>query len=744
MMRLMWTEFLLQVRSWPFWIGAALVTGQSLYRFQGATPDGIFSPRVWLSSRDDVILWGALILVVLVPTALGRHWRVRDLIWSSPVTTTRLLTGHLLGVVLMAAALVALELAAWGIGYAVLVSASPTQPLGVDWPMIGLGVGRVGLALASLVCVLFLVTVLTHPHARAAYGAGAATVIIGMASVNLSVPLSFLPRSSLRVSDLVGEGPQADLLMWHYFLLGGIALTAAGLGLLLFPARERRGLMTTTERVAVGWVAIMGLAVTGWTGIQWSSENQQVLASVDQLPAGLDLTPRGGSGQVETWVSVNARSGEVSGKVAFLSDQPVEETFLVQVPAGLALTSIGDCQGNQRTVTWITPEVISASLDTALCLDFAGTWRARYDGYTSVPSGPDAFRANVSKWSGSGYAFVSPGANWYPLPLNLPDWTFQVHLRLEGARPISVWPEPAADRALGDFTWTSARGRPRIGFIAGDYQSVIVADEAQALVTPIHAPVITGVVAEHERHVQALKAVIGQKPAPVTYVEMPLLRWPLLVGNTVWLPERYVAEPLGDTLARSELEGDRKFYGDYVAEQLRAYRYARGWLQGELAFSDPVFVGDVLPQPILSLDPLEGQVWLREAMAHYLGLRVADALTGANQLDQILANRLAVARQLQDGPQPSAPGPIVDGTSVIGPPHELAVAFNTIFVSLGDLEAQVGREQTGYAIGEWVSQNTGQTVGLEDWLAFTGVRFGTPVRDRLTALVHELDQGRDP
>ena len=135
-----------------------------------------------------------------------------------------------------------------------------------------------------------------------------------------------------------------------------------------------------------------------------------------------------------------------------------------------------------------------------------------------------------------------------------------------------------------------------------------------------------------------------------------------------------------------------------------------------------------------------GLVWIREALAHYLSLRIVDVMLHTARLDEVMQARIDRATRYRDDPQMPMTSPLVDMAGGGFPPTEASWEFNQVFAAVGALDLRVGRQELGTRIGQWVTDYEGQTVGLSDWIEYVKRLYGAEVSAEFESLANIRSQ----
>lgn len=311
---------------------------------------------------------------------------------------------------------------------------------------------------------------------------------------------------------------------------------------------------------------------------------------------------------------------------------------------------------------------------------------------------------------------------------------------MQDAPSAFFWPQPAETFSPTHVLWIFDSDEQLTSFVAGTFEEVENGDAIQAYVAPVHAAVASETISAQMPFVSALLSVVGKQHTIARYIEVPVLRWPIVVQDAVLLPEKYFVESLQGPTVMTELERDTQFSGEIPSYQTRAFRLARGWLQGNLLFRDDAYVSNPFPTISDRDNPLYGEVWIREALAHYLSLRIVDAMLHTERLDEVMQARIDRATRYRDDPQLPMTSPLVDMAGVAFPPTEASWEFNQVFAAVGALDLTVGRQELGTRIGQWVTDYEGQTVGLSDWIEYVNRLYGAEVSAEFETLANIRSQ----
>jgi hypothetical protein len=248
----------------------------------------------------------------------------------------------------------------------------------------------------------------------------------------------------------------------------------------------------------------------------------------------------------------------------------------------------------------------------------------------------------------------------------------------------------------------------------GDYREAALPNGNTSWASPEHRHVAPQTAAFYLAFLEPLDQLVGDRAFAYQVVEMPVLRWPIISGQIVLLPERYFLERLSPALPTA-YERDVSSFGAQGAFQWEAYRAVRGWLFGQFFCADTSFIGDPVAIPNPSLDPYSGFVPLCESLAHYLSLQLLDRQFATRRLDEIMEARIKYSDDYLRNPELRQRGGGINGELPI-PPYERNWVFNQMFAAIGRLERRVGRERVNYMIGLLLERHYGSAITTADWL----------------------------
>lgn len=712
------TEWKLQVRSAIFWVSLVVLLLYALGKSVGAPSEMVFLPSAWLGSREDSLTWLSIGLIFLVPSALIRDRRTAAFVWTTPVTGYTYAAGKFLGAWLTAFTLAGVELATQGM--------ARIQGWGQLTPeiasMILTSLARWAVGIVYITGIFFLITVIAKGQSLVAYACCGAYFVAVFSIKDIANPLCIFPFPVFR-SDLVANGPESVLFDANCALYLSLAIAMSVLALLIYPRSERRSVSSRAMRVVLVIGVVASLGATGWAGRGFAYARSKVLTPI---PLRLDA-PSVLAGDAVQSTRVVAHfmpvQGLVRGDVQLTLTRAVPNVDFY-VPAGLELLSVTDCQGQVLSTSRLDnawTQVVTSS--SHMCVVFEGAWRVnrgRYQqgGYLN----PSELSLNAGAYSAHGYLYLAPGFRWYPAPVGPYEW--QTNHDIEIMLPccdLSVLVSPQVPAELADgwviYRWQNARGRPFITLAAGEYREATLPSGDVVLTAPEHEHIAAQTAAFYLEFLKPVERLIGRNHAPHTIVETPTLRWPLASMDLVLLPEGYFAERLSQAYS-TRYEKNASYWGSDHALRYEAYYTARGWLQGQAYFADPVSVEAFAGFDIVDAyqtDPLSGYVPLLECIAHYLAAQLVDQRLGTNMLEEMINERVQYADQYQNNATGLGSGVSLSSVTPFDS-FETSWAFNQMFAAFGRLERRVGREQVNFMIGQLLESHAGSTVTIEGWL----------------------------
>lgn len=725
-------EWKLQVRAIAFWVSLAILLLYTLGQVIGSPDEMAFLTRQWLGGREDSLTWLAIGLIFLVPSALARDRRTGAFIWTTLTTSGVYATGKLIGTWLTALTLAGVELVGQGLmrlpSWERLTLEVLTMILGSLWGWL--------VGILYITSVYFLLTALANSRALLAYALNSVYYVAIFSVKDIANPLSFVPFAVFR-SDLVGDGPESLLFRAHHMFYLGLTLVMSMLALFVYSWRERRGLFPKFEQSILLSGLVFSLGVAGWTG----KEFIQARTDVVTLRRASAYTPPPLAAESVQLVRVAARvdptQGHVEGSIKLTLMQPMEN-IVFDIPAGLRLAAVTDCHDQALQTTYLDERWAQVAPTTPqMCVTFDGTWRLNRSSYQRRGHiRPEELDLNAGVYIGEGYMYLTPGARWYPAPVGPYEW--QVGHEVEISLPREISAVSSGTFAILEdgeriiYHWKNSRGKPWFILVAGDYLEVPMPNGDLIWAAPEHSHVAEQASTFYMGFLKPIDRLLGKDHSSYQIVETPVLRWPLVLGQFVLLPERYFIERLSPALP-TDYETYIGFIGPQKAFQREMYYTVRGWLQGQAFFSDPslAMIYGFSETPNSPADPLAGYVPLRECLAYYLAMQVADQQFGTHILDGMIAERIKYAeKHVADPTQQQGPVALTD-TPIH--PVEYNWAFNQMFAALGRLERRVGREQVNQMIGRLVELHAGSTITVTDWLWIVGELSGPEARHEFEA-----------
>jgi hypothetical protein len=707
-------EWKLQVRTAVFWAGVAILLLYTLGQVIGAPPEMAFLTRQWLGGREDSLTWIAIVLIFLVPSALGRDLRPAGFLWTTHVSGGVYAAGKLLGVWLTALTLAVIELT----GQLLVRMAAWNQ---LEPELAGLIVAPLGNWLVGIIFVTslyFLLVALVHGHPLGSYALGALYFVIAFSLKDVANPFSFVPSALFR-SDLVGDGPESPLFSAHVQLYLGLSMAVSVCAILTYCMRDRRLLFPRTAQAVLVISLILSLGPMGWAGAAFLQARDQVLA----LPSVSAHNPAHLSTEVVRSVHVTAgldpERGNVHGKVE-LALAPTSEPVDFFVPIGLDLEAASDCQGHGLLITPLSADQVRVTAARQVCVEFVGSWRPSRSSYRTVGiDGPQEFDLNAPAYVGQGFAYLTPMAHWYPAPRGSYEWAspHEIVLTVPSTYVTYVSPAGSGSQKPGEvsFRWKTERGRPLIVLVTGEYQAVTLPNGDQAWSAPEHQHVAQSAAEFYLSALKSIDGLVGRTISAYQVVETPVLRWPVASGRLVLLPERFFLERLS-TARPTEYERNVASLGPQLALQREIYYTARGWLQGNLSFADVNLAGGDTKEQGRALDWQVGDPPLLDCLAHYLSLQMADMAFASHRLDEVMTARMQFSEAYSSDPTLMHRGGGLEGELPV-PPYDRSWEFNQMFTAIGRIERRAGRATVNQIVGLLVDRHAGTTITLEDWLA---------------------------
>ncbi len=709
------TEWKLQVRSVIFWASLIVLLLYTLGETVGAPAKILFLPRAWLGSRDDSLTWLSIGLIFLVPSALIRDRRTGAFVWVTPVTGYTYAAGKLLGLWLTAFTLVGIELAAQGVARAKGWEQLTPEIVG----MMLTSTGRWAIGIVYITGIFFLITVIAKGKPLFAYACCSAYFIAVLSMNDIANPLCIFPFPVFR-SDLVWNGPESALFEANRNLYLSLAVPTSMLAVLIYPWRERRSIYSKAMQVLLAIGVMVSLSTTVWAVRDFVQARSKVLTPIkprldaSSILAGEDVQ------SIRVEMRAMLAQGLVQGNVELSLSGTVSDLYFY-VPAGLEVTSVTDCQGQVLSSRLGDEWMRIVTPSSRVCVAFEGTWRvdrSRYQRRGHI--NPDDLILNAGAYTQHGYLYLVPGYRWYPAPVGPYEWQAKhdIEIVLPSATSVFVSPRTYTESGEGwvTYRWQNERGKPLITLASGEYREVPLPGSDVVWAAPEHEHVAPQAAGFYLEFLKPIQKLIRRDDAPLIIVETPLLRWPVASTDLVLLPEDYFAERLSPALSK-RYETHASVWGPDFALRYEAYYTARGWLQGQAYFADPVFVRvtpffDVVDT--YQVDP-SFYVPLRECIAHYLAVQLVDQRLGINLLEKMVNERLRYADQYLDNPTGQGGG--VALSSVIPfDSYETTWSFNQMFAAFGRLERHVGREQVNLMINQLLMSRAGSTITIEDWL----------------------------
>lgn len=705
-------EWKLQIRTIVFWVGLAVLLVYTLASVIRIPPEMAFLSIRWLGVRDESLTWIAIVLVFLVPSSLARDRRSGVFIHTTPVTGSVYAGGKLLGVWLTALTLGGSELAAQFLGLSPAWKALTPEAVS----MILTSVKGWLIGILYIAAFYFLITALTRGRAFLAYTLNIVYFIVSFSIHDVANPFTFIPSSVFR-SDLVGNGPESSLFSTHDMLYLSLTVMVSILALLVYPWREKRSLFPRIEKTILLFGFILALSVVSWSGSAFAEARARALAITGLPPHSLSVLSAEDVRSVRVNAHFEPKKGRIEGRVELAFAQALEEVMLY-IPAGLELSAVTDCHAQELQATYLGEEWATIAFTPQMCIAFEGAWRANRAAYRADIKGYDEFQLNVGAYIGQGYVYLTPVARWYPAPVGSYEWgtIHEVHITAPHAMPSLVAPE-ALSQSNSEWTryeWNAHHGRPPITLVVGDYQTVTLPGDAIVWASPEHQHVALQAADFFLGFLKPVERFVRSDIPVYQVIETPVLRWPIVSGQVVLLPERYFLERLSTALPTA-YERDIAFLGPQQAFQQEAYRVVRGWLFGQASFADTSLIGDPVATPNPSLDPFSGFVPLRESLAHYLSLQALDQKFATRRLDEVMEARMKYSDEYLHNPELRQRGGGINADLPV-PPYERNWAFNQMFAAIGRLERRVGREQVNRMIGLLFERHHGSAITTADWL----------------------------
>ena len=712
-------EWQLQVRSPVFWAAFAVLLVYTLAQVVGGEREVINLPRVWLGSRDDALSWLSIGLIFLVPSAFTRDHQ-KDFIWTTPIDGHVYAAGKLLGLWLTAFTLEAGELAAQ------FLLRAPTWP---EWNMETLRLffsplGRTVVVMLFLAAFFALIGILAKEKSILAYMGCSIYFVTVLGMKDIANPLTISPFPVFR-SDLIGNGPEEELFIANTLLYLGLMLAVSAVIVVMYPRRERRSSASGTLLPVMLAILLAGLLLAGKGGRDlvraWRRVTISHIANIpwSSLLSGRDV------GKVFVKARVTPASGLVEGEVRLVFTGPRTSLFL-RIPRGLIITSATDCEGNSLPCRRLGGDDGRFQVTgdfSQVCVDFRGRWWASREQYERYPS-PENMIRMAGAYVGSGYAYIAPGAWWYPAPGGSYKWESPHIIEIEVPQGVVTLVSPiVAGKPNGGgvlYRWESEQGSPLVTLVAGDYRRVTLPGGNVLWVAPEHAFVAEQAVDFYRRFLRPMGEFVGVNELPRVFVETPLLRWPLATPDVVLLPEGYFLDQINRNLGlRTGYEGSLVTQGADYTLLRESYYVVRGWLLGQAAFVDSAFVSRLTSfeeMPAEQADLLSSYVPLREVIAYYLGSQIASQEAGKDLLSERLEEHMRIAEETSDASRENSQ--YIAGLSVLPIDiFENAPAFNHLFAAFGQLEQLVGRKRVNRMIELLLQTHRGKAISIQDWLA---------------------------
>lgn len=720
-----WVEWKLQLRTVVFWAGLAILLLYALGQVLGVPPEMAFLSRQWLGGREDSLAWLAIVLIFLVPSSLARDRRTAAFVCAAPVSGSVYAGGKLLGVWFTGLTLAGIELTAQS-----LVRAPAWEgltPETVSMILASLGGWLIGLF--YITALYFLLTALVRGRTLLAYALNIVYFVATFSLKDIANPFSSVPSPVFR-SDLIGDGPESLLFNSHNMLYLSLTVVVTIVALLVYPWRERRSLFPKAEKIMLLFGLILALSIAGWTGSAFAGARARALAITGLAPDSLSVLSVEDVRSVRVTARFRPEEGRIEGHVELAFIQPLENITL-HIPPGLELGAVTNCQAKELQVTRLNEEWVKIAFAPQMCVAFEGVWRANRAAYQSVNiKTPEEFNLNVGAYVGQGYVYLTPAARWYPAPVGPYEWatTHDIQITVPHALPSLVAPAAPSisDSESTSYEWQNYRGRPLIMLVAGDYHKVNLPSGDIVLASPEHQHVALQAADFYLGFLKPIDRLVRRDTLVYQVVETPVLRWPIVSGQMVLLPERYFFERLSSALPTA-YERDVTYLGPQQAFQQEAYRTVRGWLLGQAFFADTSLIGDPVEIPNPSLDPFSGFVPLRESLAHYLSLQLLDQQFTTHRLDEVMEARIKYSDKYLYNPELRQRGGGIEG-ELPTPPYERSWVFNQMFAAIGRLERRVGREQVNEMIGILLERRYGSAITTADWLEIVNEIAGAEAR----------------
>ncbi|MDW8213052.1 MAG: hypothetical protein RMJ55_05825 [Roseiflexaceae bacterium] len=728
-LRVLWgialTEWKLQVRAIVFWVGLIVLLLYALARVIGLSEEIAFLHRQWFGGREESLIWLAIVLIFLAPSALARDRRTAVLVHSTPVTGSVYAAGKLLGVWLTALTLTGIE---WIAQFLARIHAwDRLTPEVVSMILVSFGGWIIGSG--YIVALYFLLTTLVKGRALFAYALGAAYFVAVLAIRDAANPFDFVGYPVFR-SDLVGDGPELLLVTSHRWFYAGLAIVVALLSVLVYSWREHRSNVRRSEQAALMAGLALALGATAWAGSAFVSTRAQVLAKTGLLPQTHSALAADDVRAVRMSARIDPERDRIEGRVELTFARPLEEVMW-HIPPGLKLSAVTDCQTQPAPVNRLNAEWVALPFTPQICVAFEGSLRADRAAYRqhAIRSG-EAYMLNAGAYIGQGYVYLTPAARWYPAPTGSYEWmtVHDIHVMIPRALPSLAVPEAtiSVQDEWVSYEWRHHQGRPLITLAAGAYEQITLPDGAIVWVSPEHQHIAPQAAEFFLGFLKPVDELLERDKLTYHVVETPVLRWPMVSGYVVLLPERYFTERLSPAL-ETMYEQDVKFSGPQFAFQKEAYHTIRGWLLGQVFCADTSFIGESAVRPNPSLDPFSGFVPLCESLMHYLSLQLLDERFAVTRLDEIMEARIRYADDYLNNPELRQRGGGIDG-ELPAPPYQRSWEFNQMFAAIGRLEKRVGREHVNDMIGLLLERRYGGAVTVADWLNIINEVAGSEAR----------------
>lgn len=707
------TEWKLQVRTIVFWVGLIVLCLYALARVIGLPEEIAFLHRQWFGGREESLIWLAIVLIFLAPSALARDRRTAVLVHSTPVTGSIYAAGKLFGVWLTALTLAGIE---WIAQFLVRIHAWDRLTLEVV-RMILASFGGWIIGSGYIVALYFLLTTLVKGRALFAYALCATYFVAVVAIRDAANPFDFVGYPVFR-SDLVGDGPEHLLVTHHRWFYAGLAIVVALLSVLVYSWREHCSSVRRSEQAALMAGLALALGATAWAGNAFVSTRAQVLAKTGLLPQTHSALAADDVRAVRVTARIDPERDRIEGRVELTFARPLEKVMWY-IPPGLKLGAVTNCQTQAAPVTRPNAEWVSFPFTPRMCVVFEGSLRADRAAYRqyAIESG-EAYMLNAGAYIGQGYLYLTPAARWYPAPIGPYEWVTFHDVRVMVPRTLPSLAVPEAATSVQDewvsYEWRHHKGRPLITLAAGAYVQASLPDGTIVWASPEHQHIAPQAAEFFLGFLKPVDGLLERDRRTYHVIETPVLRWPIVSRYVVLLPERYFTERLSPVLATT-YERDVEFYGPQFAFQKEAYHTVRGWLLGQVFCADTSFIGEPAVRPNPSLDPFSGFVPLCESLMHYLSLQLLDERFAVTRLDEIMAARLRYADDFLNNPELQQRGGGIDG-ELPAPPYQRSWEFNQMFAAIGRLEKRVGREQVNNMIRLLLERRFGGAVTAADWL----------------------------